>query len=226
MRGKLGFRAALCVLALGIALPSDQARGVSLVGASATRTSPVRSTTADAVGFLSSLALGATPADVLPRAYVEAVAKARALPLHVAESAAPAFRDADGPGGAVTSLMAQTLLGQNGNTPNPLAQAQGRLNMVLGPLAQTLDSATVGNQPADSPLGLARSLVDPASGVLHVAYQDLSIPARGQPLALQRTFVSENGAPSALGNGWAFTFGMHLAYDANGNPVIDEADGT
>ena len=225
MRGSLGIRTALCALTLGITLPANRSQGVSDAAASAVRTSAVHSSATGGVGFLSALALGAAPADVLPQAYMGAVAKARALPLQITEAAAPAFQDAAGPGGAVTTLIAQTLLGQSGLTPDPQAQARNRLSAILGPVAQTLDLAASANPIANNPLGLARSLVDPASGILHVTYQDLSVPARGQPLALARTFVSGNLAPSALGNGWAFTYGTHLAYDANGNPIIDEATG-
>ncbi|HVA91303.1 MAG TPA: DUF6531 domain-containing protein, partial [Chloroflexota bacterium] len=218
MRGSLGIRTALCALTLGVTLPAYRSPGASSASAIRTPASVV-------VGFLSALALGATPADVLPLAYVGAVAKARALPLQVAEAAAPAFRDAAGPGAAATALLAQTLRGQNGLSPDPRAQAQSRISAVLGSVAQTLDLAAPSSPVANDPLGFARSVVDPASGILHLTYQDLSIPARGQPLALARTFVSGNPAPSALGNGWAFTYGTHLAYDANGNPMIEEATG-
>ncbi len=209
---------ALCALAICMAFPAYRSHGASRAVAAAP--TPV----AAPAGWLSVLAVGTTPPDVLPQAYVASVAAWRTLPLQIAEQAAPAFRDAAGGGGAATALLAQTLLGQATVTPDPRALAQSRLGAVLGPLAQTLGVVSA-TQAAPSAQELASSLVDPATGVLHVIYQDLSVPARGQPLALQRTFVSGSTTASAMGNGWAFTYGTHLAYDASGNPLIEEATG-
>ncbi len=220
MKVRHWLRTALCALAICMTWPSYAAHGAPRATAAA-----APSPAGVPAGWLSTSALGTTPADVLPQAFVASAAQWRALPLQIAEQAAPAFQDAAGGGGAAAALLAQTLLGQNIVTPDPRALAQNRLSAVLGPLAQTLGVATSAASTTSGSSGLAADLVDPASGVLHVTYQDFSVPARGQPMALQRTFVSGNTAASAMGNGWAFTYGIHLAYDASGNPLIEEAAG-
>ena len=183
---------------------------------------------ADIAGFrgdlLSAFAQQTTAADVLPQAYV-AAARVRLLPMQLAEAVAPASRDADGPGGAVAALAVQIVGDQEGGTPNPLAPPEAPSVPGLSALETALGfSPPQAAGPAD-PLQFARGMVDPSSGALHLTYQDLSIPARGQPLALQRTFAPRQGFSSAMGAGWAFSYGMRLTYDSTGNPMIEESTG-
>src|SRR6185437_117308 len=90
-------------------------------------------------GLLRDVAAWSEPANVLPLALSAALGAQRRLPAQVAEAVAPAYRNAEGPGGAVTSLALQALTHQDAATSDPLARMQARFSSVLGPLAPIFD---------------------------------------------------------------------------------------
>jgi RHS repeat-associated protein len=69
--------------------------------------------------------------------------------------------------------------------------------------------------------------VDTATGNFWHTFDDLSIPGRGIPLDLSRTYNSDQASvPSAFGNGWSFTYGMSLALSASGDATVTQEDGS
>ncbi len=69
--------------------------------------------------------------------------------------------------------------------------------------------------------------VDAPTGNFWHSFTDLSIPGRGIPLNLTRTYNS--GAAStngAFGYGWSFTFGMNLGFPDASHVVVNQEDGS
>jgi RHS repeat-associated protein len=220
----LGLRIVLCAGVIGLTMPAQlEARQLThAIAASMPAVSPA----GGSGSLLSAFAQQSNQANELPQAYIGAIAQQHALFWQIAETAVPAFRGANGPGGAVTALTISTLLGRHGITPDPLTQERARVAALLGPLAAPLGvSAATSAGGSQSPLAYTLGLVDPASGSLHLTYQDLSIPARGHALELQRTFAPQRQVNTAMGAGWAFSYGIHLTYDPTGQPAIQEGSG-
>ena len=176
--------------------------------------------------ILHAAAVWATPANVLPQALNNALASRRRFSAQVAEAVAPAYRDAQGQDGTLAILAMQALTGQQDATPDPFLRLDTALADSLGPLGAAFTPQSSTSTDTSGFSGIASNLVDLGSGSLHLAYQDISIPSRGYPLALQRTFAPLRRVSSAMGNGWAFSYGMRLSYASSGAPSIQEADGT
>ena len=179
-------------------------------------------------GVQYAFAVRSDRAGVLPLAYSAAYAVQRDLPLALAEAAVPGSRNTAGPGAAEVQLAAQAVLGTSGLTPDPLAQASGRVTAVLGsslaiPLSDAPGPPVV---PGTEATSYALRLVDPASGALHLTDQDVSIPARGFPVQVRRTFVPSTRAMGPFGPGWSFDYGARLTFDGTGQPLVQEADGS
>jgi RHS repeat-associated protein len=72
--------------------------------------------------------------------------------------------------------------------------------------------------------------VNTATGEYYEATTDLAIPGRGPALAMIRTYSSlaaAAGASSALGRGWAFSYGMSLSIDPEtGDATVTNANGS
>ena len=133
--------------------------------------------------IVHAAAAWAQPAGVLPQALSGALAARRGLAGQLAESVAPAYRGAQGQGGALATLAMQALSGQEDRTPDPLLRMEDLLAGTLGPAGAIFTPQHSVGADARGLSGLASSLVDLGSGSLHLTYQDLSVPSRGYPLA-------------------------------------------
>ena len=66
-----------------------------------------------------------------------------------------------------------------------------------------------------------------ATGVFWRTSTDFSVPGRGVPLDLTRTYESsEAGTDGPFGYGWSDSYGMSLATDSAGNVTITQEDGS
>jgi RHS repeat-associated protein len=69
--------------------------------------------------------------------------------------------------------------------------------------------------------------VNCATGVFWHTFADFSVPGRGVPLDLTRTYESsEAGTDGPFGYGWSDSYGMSLATDSAGNVTITQEDGS
>jgi RHS repeat-associated protein len=69
--------------------------------------------------------------------------------------------------------------------------------------------------------------VNCATGVFWHTFTDFSVPGRGVPLDLTRTYESsEAGTDGPFGYGWSDSYGMSLATDSAGNVTITQEDGS
>ena len=69
--------------------------------------------------------------------------------------------------------------------------------------------------------------VNCATGVFWHTFTDLSVPGRGVPLDLTRTYESSRaGTDGPFGYGWSNSYGMSLATDPSGNVTITQEDGS
>ncbi|MCO5164767.1 MAG: DUF6531 domain-containing protein [Planctomycetes bacterium] len=111
--------------------------------------------------------------------------------------------------GDPTPLLAQ-------GTPSPAPAAWAVQGLPASPLPLT----------RGEPRTLHQDLLD-LDGSLVLAFQDVSIPARGLPLALGRVYRSGLEAAGALGPGWSWTYGLRLVPDPlTGRTRLIEEDGT
>ncbi len=67
--------------------------------------------------------------------------------------------------------------------------------------------------------------VNPALGNFTLENTDLSIPARGLPLAVTRFYNSRSEAAGPLGKGWQFNWGGKLTANADSSVTVSYADG-
>ena len=66
-----------------------------------------------------------------------------------------------------------------------------------------------------------------ATGEFWHTYTDASIPGRGVPLDLTRTYNSADATvPGPFGNGWTDSYNMSLSLDTLGNATVTEGDGS
>ena len=67
--------------------------------------------------------------------------------------------------------------------------------------------------------------VNTATGNYDTQVTDLSMPGRGIPFALTRTYNSLDPTVGPFGQGWSFSYGAHLTFDASGNATVFADDG-
>jgi RHS repeat-associated protein len=105
--------------------------------------------------------------------------------------------------------------------------------------AQELPGSSNPSEPYSSVSGGGRStpkngfggtdslgLVNPVTGSLSLGFTDLSVPERGTPLDLSRTYNSVfAGVDGPFGHGWSFTFGMHLTF-GNHRVTVNQENGS
>jgi RHS repeat-associated protein len=91
-------------------------------------------------------------------------------------------------------------------------------------------AAEQGGAPNESEHGTTCYVLEPvncATGTLVSQNSDFSIPGRGIPLALSRTYSSASaGADSPFGFGWTDNYAMSLSTDASGDVTIHQEDGS
>lgn len=85
------------------------------------------------------------------------------------------------------------------------------------------------NCSGDDGVAADPAVADPvncATGVFWHTFSDLSMPGRGVPLSLSRTYESSRAGDSGpFGYGWTGSYGMALTVDASGNVAIIQEDG-
>lgn len=68
--------------------------------------------------------------------------------------------------------------------------------------------------------------VNMASGNMYRTATDITIPARGLPIVLMRTYNSRSVHDGAYGYGWTFNYGERLLANPDGSVTYQEADGS
>ncbi|MBX9775848.1 MAG: hypothetical protein K2Y71_15830 [Xanthobacteraceae bacterium] len=98
-------------------------------------------------------------------------------------------------------------------------------------VARPVGPAVPGANPGPLPVGLNaprvfhHTVVAP-EGTLKLHWVDVSIPAPGLPVVLERTYRSDLGENFGLGPGWSWSFGSRMTFDARtAAPAIREANG-
>ena len=91
-----------------------------------------------------------------------------------------------------------------------------------------LTSTTGGSPPGDDAASCSGCPVNTGTGEFHQNFTDLSIPGRGIPLDLTRTYSSNLAAQnSPFGYGWASSYDMSLGIDPKtGNATVNQANGS
>jgi RHS repeat-associated protein len=97
---------------------------------------------------------------------------------------------------------------------------------VIGPTEE--DGGSNGSEPCDCSQGQAtQSPVDTATGNFWHTFTDLSIPGRGLPLDLSRSYNANLAAVDGpFGHGWSTSYTMSLTTDAHGNVTVHQENGS
>jgi RHS repeat-associated protein len=84
------------------------------------------------------------------------------------------------------------------------------------------------DNPSTNPVNCStHAPVNCATGVFWHSFTDFSVPGRGVPLDLTRTYESsEAGTAGPFGYGWSDSYGMSLATDSAGNVTVTQEDGS
>jgi YD repeat-containing protein len=96
----------------------------------------------------------------------------------------------------------------------------------LGELLAQLLGLLGGGGNDDAPSTTQSDPVNLSSGNMYRSATDLSVVARGIPVALSRTYNSRSAVNGPFGYGWTFNYGETLTPNGDGSVVYREADGT
>jgi RHS repeat-associated protein len=89
------------------------------------------------------------------------------------------------------------------------------------------EQGVAGNESEYSTTCYAKDPVNCATGDFVHQVTDVSVPGRGVPLSLQRTYSSASAATdSPFGFGWTDSYNMALSLDTSGNATITQEDGS
>lgn len=94
------------------------------------------------------------------------------------------------------------------------------------PLGKLLNLLLGGPEGEDDPSTQQSDPINLATGNLWRVELDLTIQARGIPIAWARTYNSRSTQDGPLGHGWSFTYGERLEERVDGSVVYKEADGS
>ena len=96
----------------------------------------------------------------------------------------------------------------------------------LGDLLQELLAMLGGGGGGAPPSTTKGDPVNLSSGNMYRSATDVSVIARGIPVALSRTYNSRSTVNGAFGYGWTFNYGESLTQSGDGSVTYGEADGT
>ncbi|MGA8806915.1 MAG: DUF6531 domain-containing protein, partial [Thermoanaerobaculia bacterium] len=100
-------------------------------------------------------------------------------------------------------------------------------NSPFGDLFRELLALLGGDESEDeSPSTTQGDPVNLSSGNMYRSMSDVSIVARGIPIALSRTYNSRSSYDGPFGCGWTFNYGETLTTNSDGSVTYREADGT
>jgi RHS repeat-associated protein len=99
---------------------------------------------------------------------------------------------------------------------SPLGDLLGQLLALLGG-----DSGS-----SDTPSTTQSDPVNLSSGNMYRTFSDISVIARGIPVALSRTYNSRSAYDGPFGYGWTFNYGEMIVPNGDGSVTYREADGT
>ncbi len=131
--------------------------------------------------------------------------------------------NADASGGDVNFT---TALSTGGSTYFSLEEALNASTVVSGgPTASEAGGAPNGSEHFT--VCQSTSPVNCATGVFWHQFTDFSIPGRGVPLDLTRTYVSSDAATNGpLGFGWTDSYNWSISFDSSGNATVTQDDGS
>ncbi len=105
--------------------------------------------------------------------------------------------------------------------------SSGTLQFTLGTVPTSAQQGGAPNPSQDPTTCSSEEPVNCATGAFWQQFVDFSVPGRGVPLDLTRTYSSSQAdVAGPFGYGWAFSYGMSLSTDASGDVTVTQEDGS